>query len=109
MGAKLSCSQQCNLKPYYYKHWPKGLPINKGARDLETFKKRQKEKTASAIRIRREEEITQEGKMYNSLSFSLGKGEFPSVIQNNIALQVFDKKFKVVGGSCGPAEEQQGL
>lgn len=46
--------------------------------------------------------------MYNSLSFSLGKGEFPTVIQNNIALQVFDKKSMVVGDSCGPAEEQQG-
>lgn len=45
--------------------------------------------------------------MYNFLSFSLGKGEFLSVIQDNIALQVFDKKYKVVGGSCGPAEEQQ--
>lgn len=61
------------------------------------------------MRIRgREEEIRQEGEMYNCLSFSLGKREFPSIVQGKTDLQAFDEKSKVLGGSCGPAEERQG-
>jgi len=42
LGAKLSCTQQSNLNPYYYKPWPKGLLTNKGVRDLKTLISRDK-------------------------------------------------------------------
>jgi len=38
--------------------------------------------------------------MYNSLSFFLGKWEFPSSVKDSLDLQAFDEKSRVMGGSC---------